>query len=60
MRSIEPGIHNPHPWLWIPGLRYFRTTTFVVMGPRLRGDDDGGEVTMVSSVSGQPGLGQLD
>src|SRR5215203_3479302 len=21
MRSIEPGIHNPHPWLWIPGLR---------------------------------------
>src|SRR5215218_3842247 len=21
MRSIEPGIHNPRPWLWIPGLR---------------------------------------
>src|SRR4051794_3011833 len=21
MRSIEPGIHNPGPWLWIPGLR---------------------------------------
>jgi hypothetical protein len=24
MRSIEPGIHNPHPWLWIPGLRQGR------------------------------------
>src|SRR5215213_1546943 len=21
MRSIEPGIHNPDRWLWIPGLR---------------------------------------
>jgi hypothetical protein len=19
--SREPGIHNPEPWLWIPGLR---------------------------------------
>jgi hypothetical protein len=19
-RSGEPGIHNPQPWLWIPGL----------------------------------------
>ena len=21
MRSIESGIHNPHSWLWISGLR---------------------------------------
>src|SRR5215212_391720 len=21
MRSVEPGIHNPRSWLWIPGLR---------------------------------------
>jgi hypothetical protein len=21
-RSGEPGIHNPGPWLWIPGLAF--------------------------------------
>jgi hypothetical protein len=26
MRSIEPGIHNPRPWLWIPGLRQGAST----------------------------------
>jgi hypothetical protein len=26
MRSIESGIHNPHPWLGIPGLRQGAST----------------------------------